>query len=73
MIPALVAFVLLAVLLSLAFVLGGVLLPVMLVLAGLVVVVAIAMAVTRRSPAEVAERAEKPEFFGPGGPDDPTA
>lgn len=73
MIPALVAFVLFAVLLSLAFVLGGVLLPVMLVLAGLVVVVAVAMAVMRRSPAEVAERTEKPELFGPGGPDDPSS
>jgi predicted membrane protein len=70
---ALAAFVLLAVLVSLAFVLGGVLLPIFLVVAAIVAVVAIAMLVTRRTPAEVTQRVEQQEFLGPGGPDDPTA
>jgi hypothetical protein len=70
----LIPIIAIAVLVSLGFAFGGPALAVLLSLAGLVAVGWFLLAArSRRSPAEVTRRAQKEEFFGPGGPDDPTA
>jgi type III secretory pathway component EscV len=61
-----------AVLVGLGFAFGGPALAILLILAGLVVVGwFVMMGLARRTPTEVASRAQEQEFLGPGGPDDP--
>jgi hypothetical protein len=69
-IPAIVV----AVVVGVAFAIGfG---PIVFVLVGLAVLFAIGWffvaGAARRTPREAVQRAEKEEFLGPGGPDDPT-
>jgi hypothetical protein len=63
-----------AVVIGLAFALAGG--PLLFVLVGLAVLLAIGWffvaGASRRTPREVARGADKQEFLGPGGPDDPT-
>jgi hypothetical protein len=69
---AVLAFVIMAVLIGTAVALARVVLPVLLVLAGLVAVGWFALAgASRKTPSEVAGRANDQELLGPGGPDDP--
>jgi hypothetical protein len=59
-------------LVGLGFAFGGPALAVLLVLAGLVVLGwLVLLGFSRRTPGEVARRADEREFLGPGGPDDP--
>jgi hypothetical protein len=59
-------------LVGLGFAFGGPALAVLLVLAGLLVLGwLIFLGFSRRTPGDVARRADEGEFFGPGGPDDP--
>jgi hypothetical protein len=63
-----------AVVIGLAFALAGG--PLLFVLVGLAVLLAIGwffvVGASGRTPREVARGADKQEFLGPGGPDDPT-
>jgi hypothetical protein len=69
-----IPIVVVAILVGLGFAFGGPALAVLLALAAVVAIGwVIAVALSRKSAADVTRRAERsPEFLGPGGPDDPT-
>ena len=67
-----IVFVVVGTLVGLGFAFGGPALAVLLILAALVVLGwLLVLAFSRRTPSDVAQRADEGEFFGPGGPDDP--
>jgi hypothetical protein len=67
-----IPIVAIAVLVGLGFAIGGPALAILLALAGVVALGwLIAVGLSRKSAADVAQRADRQEFLGPGGPDDP--
>jgi hypothetical protein len=67
-----IVLVVVGTLVGLGFAFGGPALAVLLILAALVVLGwLLVLAFSKRTPTDVARRAEEQEFFGPGGPDDP--